>query len=145
MNYLLDTCVLSELLKDKPDATVVRWMVSVAEEACHISVLTIGEFQKGIAKLGDTKRAARLREWVETDLANRFTGRVLDVDTAIASIWGALCGEAERQGRKLPVIDSLIAATAQRHRLTVVTRDDSHMKAAGVPTINPWSSPDHHE
>jgi hypothetical protein len=139
VNYLLDTCILSELLKDKPDTSVVRWLASVAEEACTISVLTIGEFQKGIAKLGDTKRAARLRAWVETDLADRFTGRVLDVDTAIAAIWGALCGEAERHGRKLPVIDSLIAATAQRHRLTVVTRDDSYMKAASVPTINPWA------
>ena len=138
MSWLLDTCVLSELLKDKPDASVVRWLASVAEDACHISVLTIGEFQKGIARMGDSKRAVRLREWVDTELASRFAGRVLDVDAATASIGGALCGEAERRGRKLAVMDSLIAATAQRHSLTVVTRDVTHMKAAGVPTVNPW-------
>ena len=139
MNYLLDTCVLSELLKPKPAASVMHWLANVPEDTCYISVLTIGEFRKGIAKLGDTKRAVRLREWIDTDLTNRFSGRVLDVDAGTAGIWGGLCGEAERTGRPLPVIDSLIAATALQHRLTVVTRDDCHMKAASVSSINPWS------
>lgn len=140
MTYLLDTCVISELVKPRPDKNVVRWVDSVDERKLFLSVLTMGELEKGIAKLLESPRKSELREWLEHDLAERFSERILPVDAAVAVAWGRIQGEAERAGMKLPVIDSLLAATAEIHRLTLATRNVADFDRCGATVFNPWGA-----
>jgi predicted nucleic acid-binding protein len=138
MNYLLDTCVLSDPTRPAPDAKVKRWYSAVAESRLHISVLSIGELRKGVAKLPDSARARAIADWVDSDLLSRFDGRVLDIDVKVCNRWGKLCGELARHGRSRPVIDSLIAATALEHDLAVVTRNVADFRDFGIDVVNPW-------
>ncbi|MBI1919785.1 MAG: type II toxin-antitoxin system VapC family toxin [Geobacter sp.] len=138
MRYLLDTCLISELVRPKPHAGVVRWLDSRDEHTLYLSVLTIGELRKGISKLQDGDRKEALKEWVDNALADRFEGRILPVDLDVASAWGELQGEAESRVTKLPVMDSLIAATAQVHNLEVVTRNVRDLERCGARVFNPW-------
>lgn len=140
MTFLLDTCVISELVKPRPDENVVRWVDSVDERKLFLSVLTVGELEKGITKLQESPRKASLQEWLEHDLAERFSGRILPVDAAVAIAWGRIQGEAERTGTKLPVIDSLLAATAEIHRLALATRNIADFDRCGVTVFNPWGA-----
>ena len=140
MNYLLDTCVVSELVRKKPDRNVVRWIETASEERLYLTVITLGELHKGIAKLGDQTRAAQLLAWVESNLAQRFFGRILDVNSEITACWGRLLGQAEQRGKPIPAIDAMIAATAVVHGLTVVTRNTDDMANCGIQIINPWLS-----
>lgn len=138
MSYLLDTCVLSELVKKNPRRQVVNWVDAQDEANLFLSTLTIGELEKGIAKLPGSARRARLITWVRRDLAARFAGRLYAIDARIASRWGEISGEAERRGAPLPVIDSLIAATALTHDLQVATRNVDDFERCGVGCVNPW-------
>ena len=140
MTYLLDTCVISELVKPRPDVNVVRWVDSVDERKLFLSVLTVGELEKGIAKLQESSRKSDLREWLVHDLVERFSERILPVDAAVAVAWGRIQGEAERGGMKLPVIDSLLAATAEIHRLTLATRNVADFDRCGATVFNPWGA-----
>jgi hypothetical protein len=135
---MLDTCVISELVKPRPDENVVRWIDSVDERRLYLSVLTLGELEKGITKLQASQRKDDLREWLEHDLTVRFEGRILPVDFAVAVAWGALQGEAERSGKNLPVIDSLLAATAEIHQLTIATRNVADFERCSDAIFNPW-------
>jgi len=139
MSWLLDTPVVSELVRATPTASVIDWLKAQDEDDLFLSVLTLGELEKGIAKLSDSRRKTTLRKWVRTNLMSRFEGRLLVVDRNVASRWGMLTGTAERKGRPLPVIDSLIAATAVAHDLTVVSRNAMDFERCGVPCLNPWS------
>ncbi len=139
MNYLLDTSAVSEVIKPQPDSAVIEWMAQADEEALYLSVLTIGELEKGIAKLADGRRRTRLQAWVRRDLVARFAGRLLPVDLLVADRWGALTGESERKGLPLPVLDSLIAATCLVHGLTAVTRNRTDFERCGVECFSPWS------
>lgn len=138
MNFLLDTCVVSELVKPKPDAAVVDWIRRQAEEHLYLSVLTLGELEKGIAKQQDPRRAEKLRHWVDGDLHRRFDGRLLDVTAGVACQWGRLQGSAEQKGRRMPVVDGLIAATALHFGCHVVTRNTDDLTPSGVEILNPW-------
>jgi toxin FitB len=138
VNYLLDTCLISELIKKEPEARVVEWVRRQSEERLYLSVLTPGEIQKGIAKLQDPLRANKLQSWLDDDLLTRFAGRILDVTPAVARTWGRIQGKAERQGRKMQVIDSLIAATALNLGAPLVTRNVEDVEASGVEIVNPW-------
>lgn len=138
MKYLLDTCVLSELVKPKPEAGVVTWVGEQEEHRLYLSVVTIGELHKGIAKLPDGRRRERLTTWIETDLAGRFRGRILPVDEAVASAWGVMLGQAEAGGGSLPVLDALVAATAKVHGCAVVTRNVTDLGRTGADVLNPW-------
>lgn len=138
MTFLLDTCVISELVKPRPNENVVRWVDSVDERKLFLSVLTVGELTKGITKLQESPRKSDLQEWLEHDLAERFAGRILPVDAAVAVAWGRIQGEAERVGAKLPVIDSLLTATAEIHRLTLATRNIADFDRCGATVFNPW-------
>jgi toxin FitB len=138
MRYLLDTCVVSELVKPAPHPGVIRWLQEREEETLFLSVLTFGELQKEISKLPPGPRQEMLREWVATDLVLRFSGRTLDIDTDVAVAWGEMQGEAESRGERLPVMDSLIAATAVVRNLTVVTRNTKDIERCGVGVFNPW-------
>ena len=140
MTFLLDTCVISELVRPRPDEKVVRWVDSVDERHLFLSVLTVGELEKGIAKLPESQRKTELRAWLEHDLAERFADRILPVDAAVAIAWGRTLGEAERGGVKLPVIDALLAATAEVHGLTLVTRNVADFERCTAPVFNPWES-----
>lgn len=122
MSYLLDTCVISELVKKTPRREVVEWVDAQEESTLYLSALTIGEIEKGIIKLPASARKTRLATWVRRDLPARFGGRVLPIVERVATRWGMITGESERRGLPLPVIDSLIAATAFVHDLQVVTR-----------------------
>lgn len=139
MAYLLDTCVLSELAKPRPDAGVVRWLEEVDETALYLSVLTLGELEKGIARLAPSARRRKIEQWVREDLAARFQGRVLEVDSKVAERWGVLSGAAEARGKPLPVIDALIAATGEVHGLEVVTRNTADLERCGARCVNPWT------
>jgi predicted nucleic acid-binding protein len=103
-----------------------------------LGVLTIGELQNGISKLPDGPKKSELQGWVSNDLVARFEGRLLSIDAEAAAVWGRLLGTAERQGKKLPVMDSLIAATAITHNLTVVTRNNRDLERCQAKVFNPW-------
>ena len=138
MRYLLDTCVISELAKPEPNEKVVSWVTQNDEENFYLSTLTFGELHKGIAKLTPSKRKENLLQWVEHDLKDRFKTRIIDITLKVAKQWGETQGISESQGRPMPAIDGLIAATGLTHDLTVVTRNIADMQQSGVSLLNPW-------
>ncbi|GAB7024922.1 type II toxin-antitoxin system VapC family toxin [Geotalea toluenoxydans] len=138
MKFLLDTCLISELVKKEPNPAVVNWLDEQEEQSLFLSVLNLGELQKGISKLPDGPKKDELQAWVALDLVERFTGRILDIDLETALCWGGLQGMAEQKGERLPVMDSLIAATATAHGLVVVTRNVRDMERCGGRVCNPW-------
>lgn len=138
MKHLLDTCLISELIKKTPNPAVIRWVDEQDEQKLFLSVLNLGELQKGISKLPDGPKKNELQAWVTLDLLERFTGRILEIDCDTALAWGRLQGEAEQSGEKLPVMDSLIAAVAKTHGLIVATRNVKDMERCGAMVCNPW-------
>jgi predicted nucleic acid-binding protein len=138
VKFLLDTCLISELVKKEPNAAVLNWLDERDEQTLFLSVLTLGELQKGISKLSTGVRKDDLQAWVEHDLIERFEGRILDLDLETALLWGKLQGEAELKGEKLPVMDSLIAATAIAYGLAVVTRNVKDIERCQARVFNPW-------
>lgn len=123
MSYLLDTNIVSEWARPAPDPTVVRWLDDADEDQVYLSVITFGELREGIYRLDPGRKRQRLDTWLREDLVDRFEHRLLGVDVAVAHEWGTMRAAASRSGRTLPVADSLIAATAVVHSLTVVTRN----------------------
>ena len=138
MSFLLDTSVVSELVRKSPHLPVLKWIGEQDETSLYLSVVTIGEIEKGIARLPASARRSRLQSWVRRDLIGRFGERLLAVDIRAATRWGTLTGESERRGVPLPVIDSLIAATALVHGFAVVTRNVTDFERCGVACVNPW-------
>lgn len=136
MSYLIDTNVLSELRKRQPDPRVVAWVDARPPSTLYLSVLTLGEIRRGVEAMSDSHRRLALLDWLETQLPAWFAGRVLGVDAETADRWGRLLARA---GRPLPAIDSLLAATAQRHGLQLVTRNVGDFQGVEVALINPWS------
>jgi len=140
MNYLLDTCLISELSKSKPDKNVVDWVLSKNETGFYISVLTFGELHKGIEKLPESKKKEELRIWIEGELKDRFQNRIIGIDMRVSILWGKIQCVAEKKGKPMPAIDALIAATGIAHDLIVVTRNVSDMEQSGVRLLNPWEN-----
>ena len=138
MKYLLDTCVISEVIRPKPDRKVIAWLSQQAEEILYLSVLTFGEIEKGIEKAVDGERKNRLKCWVEEDLKQRFKGRILHIDMQVAIQWGRMQGQSELAGKPLPSIDGLIAATGLVNHCVVVTRNVQDMQQSSVELFNPW-------
>ena len=136
--FLLDTNIISELVKPKPEANVVEWIENTDESLLYLSVLTLGEIRRGIAALPQSRRRATLEAWLEKDLPARFEGRVLNIDQEVADRWGLLTAASRNSGIVLPVIDGLLAATALEHNLTLVTRDTGQIPSMGVAVFNPW-------
>jgi len=140
VSYLLDTCVISEIIRRRPHAGVVKWLENCDESDLYLSVLTIGEIRKGIARLEDGDRKVSIQRWLDNDLANRFEGRILPVDVAVATTWGRMQAEAESRGESMPTVDGLLAATAMVHNLALVTRNEKDFSHSGVRIINPWKT-----
>lgn len=136
--FLLDTNVISELVKPRPSAKVTAWIETTDESLLYLSVLTLGEIQRGIASLPQSRRRATLEAWLNKELRARFDGRILLIDQEVADRWGLLTAAARNNGIVLPVIDGLLAATALEHNLTLVTRDTGHIPSMGVAVFNPW-------
>jgi predicted nucleic acid-binding protein len=139
MRYLIDTCCISELVKKKPNPNVLKWFADQDELSMYLSVITFGELRKGIEKLHDSKKKNELNRWVKEDLNNRFKNRVLNINMEEVNKWCEILATAEKNGKPLPAIDSLIAATALVHDLLVVTRNTQDMEGSGVDVINPWT------
>ncbi|MSQ59011.1 MAG: type II toxin-antitoxin system VapC family toxin [Betaproteobacteria bacterium] len=138
MSHLLDTCVISELVKPEPNEAVLRWLSEQDEGRLFLSVLTMGELERGIAKLTASRKKASLGKWVRRELARRFEDRILPIDLPVAQHWGMIAGSSERTGQPLPVIDSLISATAMAHGFIVVSRNEADFKRCGAECVNPW-------
>ena len=133
--YLLDTCVISELIKSRPSANITRWIGEQPETALYLSALSFGEIEQGITNLASGAKKERLIAWARTDLLARFRERVLSVDTVVAASWGSFQGESKQS---LPVVDGLIAATGRVHNLTLVTRNTEDLARFDIPLLNPW-------
>jgi predicted nucleic acid-binding protein len=138
MTFLLDTCVISELVAKQPNLRVVQWVDSIDEGKLFLSVITVGEIKRGIERLADSSRKSALAEWLEGDLLIRFTDRILPIDVQVMLVWGQLIADLEKQGRRMPAIDSLIAATCLQGGLDLVTRNESDFAHSGVTVVNPW-------
>jgi predicted nucleic acid-binding protein len=138
MKYLLDTCVISEIIRPQPDENVISWMQSNNESDLYLSVLTFGEIEKGIEKAPDLTRKKRLKLWVEDDLKKRFEGRIIPIDLTISGKWGELQGIAEHAGKPMPTIDGLIAVSGLVHNCVVVTRNILDMEQSTAELLNPW-------
>lgn len=136
MSYLIDTNVLSELRKREPDAKVAQWFAKRPASTLYLSVLTLGELRKGIDALPETPRKLALLDWLEAELPMFFAGRILAVDSKVADRWGRLVAQA---GRPLPAIDSLLAATALTHGLTLITRNLKDFQRPDLVVLDPWS------
>ena len=136
MSYLLDTNVLSELRRKAPNAGVGDWFAQRPASTLYLSVLTLGELRKGIEGMADVKRRTVLLDWLEVELPIFFTGRVLSVDAQVADRWGRLVAAANRP---VPAIDSLLAATAAHHGLSLVARNVRDFADLGLEVINPWT------
>jgi toxin FitB len=136
--FLLDTNIVSELIRPKPDARVVSWIDSTDEALLFLSVLTLGEIRKGIIKVRDVGRRIPLETWFDSVLSVRFAGRILPIDQSVADRWGRLSGEAAARKEPLPVIDSLLAATALHYDMTLVTRNTKDAARTHVSLFNPW-------
>ena len=135
MSYLLDTNVLSELRRKTPNPAVSAWFAIRPATSLYLSVLTLGELRKGIDGVKDAERRLALSDWLHTDMSMFFMGRVLSIDEHVVDRWGQLVAAA---GRPLPAIDSLLAATALVHGLSMVTRNAKDFEGLGLEVINPW-------
>ena len=140
MTFLLDTCVVSELVSTHPNQAVVDWIDGVDPATAYLSVITIGEIRRGIESTSNSKRQAILTNWLEKDLLLRFRDQILPLDVAVLLTWGELTGNLDKLGKPLPAMDSLLAATARHYKLTLVTRNLQDFTRAKIDLFCPWSS-----
>jgi len=136
--YLLDTNVISELRKRRPSASVTKWVGQAPETSLYVSVISLGELRIGIELVADSKKRLELERWLVFELTPRFAERVLSFDRTVADRWGVLEAQARRNGRRLPAIDTMLAATALALGLTLVTRNTRDFAQTGAAILNPW-------
>jgi hypothetical protein len=138
VSFLLDTNVVSEWMKPQPNAGVVTWLANVDEDGVFISVVTLTELRFGIERMVAGVRRKRLEEWLQRELPIRFDGRILPVDEIVADASGRVAARSQAAGRHIEAIDAFLAATAEVHRLTLVTRNQRDFRAVLKTTLNPW-------
>lgn len=138
MKYLLDTCVISELVSKRPNSKVVEFVDSLEDDDIYLSVITIGKIIKGIEKLPKSKRKQELHTWLKEDLLARFSGKIIPIDNDVITEWGLLTARLELTGTPMPAIDSLIAATALTYAFALITRNVSDFEGSSVEIVNPW-------
>jgi predicted nucleic acid-binding protein len=137
VNVLLDTCVVSELRRLKGASPVREAVENFPHEALFISVITLGEIAKGVALLAEGRKKREMALWFR-ELNENFADNVLAIDRDTTHIWGEITARAQTQGIQIPAADGLIAATALRHGLHVMTRNTKHFAATGALVIDPW-------
>jgi predicted nucleic acid-binding protein len=138
VNFLLDTNAVSEWVKPRPNPGLIRWMEAADEDRVFLSVISLAELRYGVERMAAGARRNRLEGWLSHELPLRFEGRILSVDHRIAEVWGRTVSRSEAMGRPMGAMDAFLSATAETHRLTLVTRnvsDFSLLKAV----LNPWS------
>lgn len=138
MKYILDTCVISELIKPRPNSAVVSWINSHLEENFYLTSITIGEIQRGISKLTESKKKKNLQNWLDSELIVRFDRRILSFGLLESKVWGKIQAQAEKEGNKMPILDGLMTSIAIVHDMGIATRNISDMEISGVDLINPW-------
>lgn len=138
MSFLLDTNVVSEWVKPKPNPGVVHWTDSADEDRIFLSVISLAELRYGIDRMASGKRQRRLEEWLRHELPLRFEDRILPVDPSVADACGRIVRHTESLGRSIEAMDAFIAATAQVHQLTLVTRNVSDFVVL-KDVVNPWT------
>jgi predicted nucleic acid-binding protein len=139
LNFLLDTNVVSEWVKPRPDPNVVHWMADIEEERVFVSVITFAELIQGIEGMAAGRRRAALESWLVNDLAPRFEGRILAVDLRVAQFWGNIMARGRKKGISLGAMDAFFASTAEAHEMTLVRRDTREFERLGIAVFNPWS------
>ena len=139
MSFLLDTNVVSEWTKPRPNPGLVAWLARVDENEVFLSVVTFAELRRGIERLPGGARRRRLDEWLRGELPLQFESRIVGIDGAIADEWGRLVARREARGRAIQAMDALIAATAQVHGLTLVTRNTADFDESVESLLNPWT------
>jgi predicted nucleic acid-binding protein len=139
MNYLLDTCVISEYTRREPSLKVIHWVDDLDESNLFLSVITIGEIKKGIERLpAGSNRKQDLALWLNNGLLERFSGRIYPLTVEILLRWGTLYAGVEASGQTVSTLDSLIAAIALFHHAILVTRNEDHFRPTRVEIVNPW-------
>lgn len=138
MAYLLDTCAISEMTKGRPNDNVVAWFASREEARLFLSVITVGEIEKGILGLPKTRKRARLEKWWYEGVIPDFLGRILEIRQATMSTWARLNADLRARGITRPSFDSLLEATALEHDLILVTRNVRNFQGSSVTILNPW-------
>ncbi len=138
MRLLLDTNVLSEVTKPRPEGRVLGWLDSLDEDRTFISVVSIAEIRRGVALMDNGRKRDVLADWLAHDLPQRFEHRVIPVEERVALAWGDLMGEAKRSGRGMSSMDGLIAATAIANDLFLATRNIKDFEGFGIDLIDPW-------
>ena len=138
MNFLLDTNVVSEWMKPRPNMHVVEWLAAADEDSIYLSVITFAEIRHGVEQLHASRRREALMSWLEDELPARFESRVLLVDLAVAASWSAIMARSNQQGFNLNGMDAFFAATARAHGLTLVTRNVRDFEKLGLPLLDPW-------
>jgi toxin FitB len=139
VSFLLDTNVVSEWAKHRPDPGVIAWLADADEDRVFLSVVTLAELRHGIERLPAGGRRRRLDAWLRDELPLRFEGRLLSINQAVADRWGEVVARREAAGRPIGVMDAFIAATANVHALSLVTRNASDFESAVSEIINPWA------
>jgi predicted nucleic acid-binding protein len=138
-NYLLDTNVVSEWVKPRPDPGVVTWLANADEDRVCLSVMTLAELRHGIARMETGARRTRLNTWLCDELPLRFEGRLFDITPAIADAWGRIVAERQSAGHSIGTMDAFLAATARVHDLTIITRNVTDFAHSDCRIVNPWS------
>lgn len=137
--FLLDTNVVSETVRPRPEPRVLAWLKGRAPEELYLSAVVFGELARGARGTRDAARRRAYERWIRRDLARRFDGRILPFDKDAAEIWGEIMGEGDRAGRPRPAMDAQIAAIARRHDLTLATRNIRDFEGMGARLFDPWS------
>jgi toxin FitB len=138
VRYLLDTNVISEWTRARPAPAVVAWLGAAEEAAPYLSVLAFAEIRLGIELLPEGRKRARIRAWLDDDLAARFDGRIIGIERVIAEAWADVVARGRARGATPPILDAFLAATALVHGMTLVTRNERDLAVLDVPILNPW-------
>jgi len=136
MSYLLDTNIISELIKKTPHPSVLKWIDTIDNDKLYISVITLGEIRKGITGIQTSERQEKISHWLEVELPAYFEERILNIDVNVADMWGRL--QSKKKGYILPAIDGLLAATAHVNGFALVTRNTKDFIHTSIEMINPW-------
>jgi toxin FitB len=138
MSFLVDTNAVSEWVKARPNPGLIGWMESADEDRIFISVVSLAELHYGVERMAAGRRRSRLEQWLQHELPLRFESRILPVDTKVAEAWGKTVSRSEAAGRPIGAMDAFLAATAETHHLTLVTRNVADFPLLKA-VLDPWT------